>query len=314
MNCMPVTRHPSHQLLIASQKAGAYRQLVEAAALPGLAIVNQPAPGCDIIFGEPSLIRELLPALPALRWAQATWAGVEPLLDPTLRRNYMLTNARGVFGPLMSEYVFAYLLLHERKVLQRYTAQQAGEWDNTLTGTLRGKTLGLLGVGTIGAHLAATARHFGMRVLGYTRQSQDCPDVDAWFHGGDLIPFARGLDYLVNTLPGTPATRHILGVALLQALPTHALLVNVGRGSALDEAALAEALFAGKLAGAVLDVFEHEPLPPEHIFWRTPNLLISSHTAAPSFPADITALFVENYRRLARGEPLRYQVDFEAGY
>ena len=85
-------------------------------------------------------------------------------------------------------------------------------------------------------------------------------------------------------------------------------------GSAGAEAALAEALFAGRLAGAVLDVFQREPLPPDHIFWRTPNLLITSHTAAPSFPADITALFVENYHRYLRGEPLRYQVSFSLGY
>lgn len=304
----------AHRLLIASHKADQYRRLVENAALPGLAIVDQPTPDCDIILGEPSRILALMPALPALRWAQSTWAGVELLLDPALRRDYILTNARGLFGSLMSEYVFAYLLLHSQKFMPRLAAQQAGNWDNTLTGTLRGRTLGLLGVGTIGASLSKTGRHFGMRVLGYTRQSEDCADVDAWFHGDDLLGFGRQVDYLVNTLPNTPATRLIVDAALLGALPPHALFVNIGRGTAVDEAALAEALQAGRLAAAVLDVFQQEPLPSEHFFWHTPNLLLTSHVAAPTIPADLMGLFVENYHRYLRGETLRYKVDFELGY
>ena len=114
-----------------------------------------------------------LPHLPNLRWVQLTWAGVERMLDPALRRDYLLTNIRGVFGPLMSEYVFSYLLAHERKILSRFDAQRARQWDATLPGTLQGKTIGLVGVGSIGAHLAATAKHFGMRVHGYTRSSED---------------------------------------------------------------------------------------------------------------------------------------------
>ncbi len=102
--------------------------------------------------------------------------------------------------------------------------------------------------------------------------------------------------------------------ALLAALPRRAVFVNPGRGGTVDEAALARALSDGTIAGAVLDVFQQEPLPPGHIFWTTPNLLITSHTAALSFPEDITPVFVDNYQRLLRGEPLRYQVDFEQGY
>ena len=302
------------ELLITSQKAAEYRRWVTAADLPGLVLVEAPTPTCEIVFGEPALVRGLLPELPALRWVQLTWAGAEALLDPSLRRDYRLTNARGVFGPLMSEYVFTYLLLHERKVLLRYAAQQQGRWEPSITGTLRGKTIGLLGVGTIGAHIAATAKHFGMRVHGYTRRSEACPQVDAYFHGTDLERFASGLDYLVSVLPGTPTTRRIIDAALLRALPKHALLINAGRGSTLDEAALADALQQGRLAGAVLDVFEQEPLPPDHFFWRTPNLLITSHTAAPSFPQEITALFSENYKRYIKGERLLHIVDFEEGY
>jgi phosphoglycerate dehydrogenase-like enzyme len=239
---------------------------------------------------------------------------VEPLLDPSLRRDYTLTNARGVFGGLMSEYVFAYLLARERLIFEKRAAQQEGRWDPTPPGTLRGKVMGLLGVGSIGAALARTAKHFGMRVAGYTRASEDCADVDAYFHGADAAAFAADLDYLVCVMPNTPATRHLIDAAFLAALPPRAVFVNPGRGTVVDEAALADALASGRLAGAVLDVFQKEPLPPDHIFWRTPNLIITSHSAALSVPSDIAPVFIENCRRWMAGEPLRYVVDFERGY
>src|SRR5262249_55018523 len=141
------------------------------------------AASCDLVFGEPSQIARALPRLPAVAWVQATWAGVEPLLDPALRRDYVLTNARGGFGALMSEYVFGYLLAHERRMFEKYESQKAGRWDATAPGAIRGKRIGLLGVGTIGAALARTAKHFGMHVRGLTRRSEDCADVDEYFHG-----------------------------------------------------------------------------------------------------------------------------------
>ncbi len=303
------------KVLILSKNAAEYQRLVELANLPGLDdLLLAPAPDCEIVFGEPNLVRAALPQLSGLKWAQATWAGVEPLLDATLRRDYTLTNARGVFGGLMSEYVLAYLLLHERRILQRLAAQAGRHWDASLTGTLRGKTIGLLGVGSIGAEVARTAKFFGMTVRGYTRASAGCQFVDQYFHGDQLLAFAHGLDYLVSILPNTPGTRHLVNAELLAQLPAGALFLNVGRGSAVDESALVQALQTEALGGAVLDVFEQEPLPVGHPLWSTPNTFITSHTSAPSFPADITRLFVENYQRYLAGQALKYQVDFERGY
>ena len=302
-------------ILIVSKNAAEYRELIEKANLPGAVLVEENHPGVEIIFGEPNLIRPLMARLPGVRWVQSTWAGVEPLLAPGLRRDYTLTNARGVYGRLMSEYIFAYLLLHERKILQRLAAQRDHRWDNTLTGTPRGKTIGLLGVGSIGAEVARAAKFFGMKVRGYTRSSEDSPDVDTYYHGEDaLMEFARGLDYLVNILPGTAATRQVVSVGVLAQLPPHALFFNVGRGSAVDEDALVRAMHSGQIAGAVLDVFTEEPLPAEHPLWSAPNTIITSHTSAPSFPEDIARLFAENYQRYAAGEALMYVVDFEMGY
>jgi phosphoglycerate dehydrogenase-like enzyme len=311
-----------HALLILSRHADDYRRLIERAQLPELTIasatdlgvVSTRAAEYDLAFGEPALLRAMVPAMTSLRWLQSTWAGVDPLLDPALRRDYVLTNARGVFGGLMSEYVFGYLLAHERRVFEKRASQSAGRWDPTPTGTLRGKQLGLLGVGTIGAAIARTAKHFGMRVKGFTRASETCADADAYFHGDDRAAFAADLDYLVCVAPGTDATRHFVDEALLRALPTRAVLLNPGRGTIVDEVALASALEQGRLALAVLDVFQQEPLPADHPFWRLPNVIITSHTAALSVPEDIAPLFIDNYRRLLRGEPLRHQVDFARGY
>ncbi len=311
-----------HRLLILSQHADDYLRLIRAANLPGLSITatSDPEKGaiigtaCDIVFGEPSLISRVITEIPCLRWVQSSWAGVEPLLDPCQRRDYVLTNARGVFGGLMTEYVFAYLLAHERRILHRHAAQVARQWDKTPPGTLRGKKIGIMGVGSIGACLARTAKHFGMMVKGYTRVSETCTDVDTYYHGSDLMAFAAELDYLVSVLPNTADTCLIVDAALLAALPPGAVFVNAGRGSAVDEAALAEALHARRIAGAVLDVFPEEPLPPEHILWCTPNVQITSHTAALSVPEDIVQIFLDNYRRLLQDEDLRCRVDFERGY
>ncbi len=311
-----------HTLLILSRLARDYRALVEAAHLPELTIASAAVPAeaaahaasCDLAFGEPALLRQVMPQLTALRWIQSTWAGVEPLLDPALRRDYVLTNARGVFGGLMSEYVFAYVLAHERRLLEKYRAQLEQRWDATPPGTLRGKVMGLLGAGTIGAALARSAKHFGMRVHGYTRTSEGCADVDRYFHGDGLRAFAADLDYLVGVMPATSQTRHLVDGDFLRALPARAVFINPGRGGIVDEEALAAALHDGRLAGAVLDVFQQEPLPPDHIFWRTPNVLITSHTAALSVPEDIAPVFIDNYRRMLRGEPLQPRVDFERGY
>ncbi len=311
------------RVLILSKRAEEYRCLLEAASLPGLdklAAAIDPSEALalgddfDVVFGDPNLIPDVLSRLKDLRWAQATWAGVEPLLDPSLRRDYLLTNARGVFGGLMSEFVFGYLLQYERRMFARYQAQQDERWDASITGSLRGKTIGMLGVGSIGTALAATANHFGMTVRGYTRASEACPHVDAYYHGSQLPDFATGLNYLVCVLPNTQETQRIVDASLLARLHAHAVLINVGRGSAVDESALVDALRTGKLAAAVLDVFAQEPLPPGHAFWHTPNLLMTFHTAAPSFPADLARLFIENYHLYAEGRTPLHAVDFEKGY
>ncbi len=322
---MVIIDHMPKLLLLTSEK-DEYRKRLEQANLANLEFTDQPA-HCDIVLGEPRLIRDEMPQLSTVKWIQSMYAGVEALMDSSFRRDYILTNARGVFGELMSEYVFGYLLAYEKKIFARHKAQLDKKYDRFESGWLKGKTLGLLGVGSIGAHLAGTAKHFGMTVHGFTRSSETSTHVDKYFHplesdsslsvrnqGSALQSFASGLDYLVVVLPRTEGTNQIVNADLLNALPSHTILINVGRGNAVDEPALVEALNQNNIAGAVLDVTAQEPLPTDHPFWTTPNLLLTFHTSAISYPDDITRLFVENYHLFLEGKPLKYQVDFERGY
>jgi phosphoglycerate dehydrogenase-like enzyme len=158
-----------------------------------------------------------------------------------------------------------------------------------------------------------------MKVWGYTKESEISTQVDRYFHpdgveSDNLLSFAQGLDYLVIVLPKTPGTDQIVNAKVLNALPPEALIVNVGRGNAIDEPALIEALAQEKIAGAVLDVTDKEPLPVDHPFWTTTNLLLTFHTSAISYPEDLTRVFIENYKLYVEGKSLKYQVDFEKGY
>ena len=266
-----------------------------------------------ILFGDPSLIAGLLPGMPTVEWVQSTWAGVTHLLVGG-RSDYMLTNVRGIFGPLMTEYVLAYMLANEIGILQRVEHQRRREWPNDVSGTLRGKRLGIMGTGSIGAHIAGALHPFGMHVSGLSRSGSAVGGFDRVFRVDQLESFLRDLDYLVCVLPHTAHTDRLLDADALAALPDRAYLINVGRGNVLDHGALAAALRDGRLSGAVLDVFEHEPLPPEDPLWTTPNLLVTGHVAAHSHPADIVPIFLRNYHRFVSGEPLEFVVDFARGY
>jgi phosphoglycerate dehydrogenase-like enzyme len=313
------------KLLILTHDPKEYLDLIQKANLPNLEIFTEFNPECDILFGDTGRIKKVLPDLRNLKWVQTTSAGVERLMDSSLRRDYTLTNAQNVFGESMSEYVFGYMLFFKKRIRPRILAQRAKKWDDEDGGVLRGKTLGLIGVGSIGAHIAMTAKHFRMKVWGYTRDSETSTHVDRYFHAStsptaplsaneNLIAFAKGLDYLVVVLPKTDGTTSIVNAEVLDALPPHALLINVGRGNAVDESALVDALNQNKIAGAVLDVTEPEPLPEDHPFWTTPNLFLTFHTSAMSYPEDMVEVFAENYHLYIEGKPLKHQVDFERGY
>ena len=274
---------------------------------------------------------------PALRWVQANFAGVNNWLGHPLlaRPGLRVTTASGVHGVVMGEHVLLMLLAfaHELPTLTR--AQAAREWQaNRVSHTLRelrGATLGILGYGSIGREAARQARALGMRVLASKRNVAQRADT-GWFlpgtgdPAGELVERFYGpddwramlpeCDYLVIAAPLTPGTHHLLDAAALAAMRPTAVVVNVARGDLVDEAALIDALQAGRLGGAALDVFAREPLPADSPLWALPNVILTPHIAGhtPAYASRAMTLFAENVRRYLAGEPLLNTVDPRAGY
>ena len=268
----------------------------------------------DIVLGRPDFVAPLLPDARRLVWVQSTFAGVEALCKPGLRTDYVLTGVKSVFGPLMSEYVMAYVLAMERNLFETRQNQDNAHWQKLPYRGLNGLIMGIAGLGDIGGHIAKTAAQFGMRVWGMKRTAGTAPHVERVFPPSETGDFLPALDYLVLVLPNTDRTRHFIDDYALRLMKASAVLINVGRGATVDEPALIDALKHNRLKGAVLDVFDNEPLPPESPLWSLPNVLISPHNAAYSFPRQIAAIFCENYERFLAQKPLLYVVDIERGY
>lgn len=269
--------------------------------------------GQTVILGQPDLAAAVLDEMPAVRWVQSSWSGITPLLN-TARTDYLLTGVKNTFGPQMAEYVLAYLLANELKIFERLGRQANRDWWDEPSGTLEGKAIGIMGTGSIGSYIARFLNRFGARVTGFSSGGAPVEGFDRVYAGDELGEFLEKPDYVVCVLPDTPGTRHLLNETAFQRMKNHCCLVNVGRGTVVDEQALVKALYDGELAGAVLDVFQTEPLPGDSPLWNAPGLIVTGHVAARSWPEGIAAIFRENYRRYCAGEPLEYQIDFARGY
>ena len=309
-------------ILVLTADAEEYCTRLEQLALPDAEFVAASSPEqaepalqhCNIILGAPPLVAQVIHRVSRVQWVQSTFAGVDSLCKTGLRRDYHLTGVKGVFGPLMSEYVFAHILARERGLRQTWKHQTQKHWQPLPYRRLKDLTLGLCGLGSIGRHIAATARHFGMTVTAYRRTDTPDPLVDQVFSGGQFDAFLSQPDYIVLALPSTGETHHLIDETALARMKSDATLINIGRGDAVDEAALVRALREGTIASAILDVFEKEPLAADSPLWELPNATLTPHTAAKSFPDDIVDIFSRNYRRFLTGQPLEYEISFENGY
>jgi phosphoglycerate dehydrogenase-like enzyme len=268
-------------------------------------------------------VRDLTEVAPHLRWVQGSMAGAGEVAKEAglLETDVVVTTASGVYSGPLAEFVLMAMLQHAKNLdrLRRDKAEKA--WRQTHTDTLEGKTLCIVGMGNIGRAIAERARPFGTRVVGVKRSVRE--DDPAWNHADELYPTDRlhealgGADYVAVTLPGTPETRHLVGTEAIGAMKPGAYFVNVGRGTAVDEGALVEALEAGHLSGAALDVFEVEPLPRESPLWELPNVIVSPHSTdmVPSLINKLqTDLFCANLRRYLDGEPLLNVLDKQLLY
>lgn len=280
---------------------------------PELNLSLEPNEETNVVLGTSAKIFANLESMPNLRWAQSTWAGVE-IFSRLENPQFILTNARGIFGHLMAEYVFGYLLFVEKEILTKYKNQKHKIWDPTVTGNIRGKTIAILGVGSIGSEIARTAKFFGLKTRGFTISSETSPDIDRYFHSLPLNEFFMGVDYVVNVLPNTELTKGLLNIETFKLMPHNAIVINAGRGVTVDEIALAETLNNMELRAAILDVFSQEPLPKDSPLWKARNCFITSHTSAHTYIDDIFPIFSRNFEAFVQGHPMVNLVDIKKGY
>jgi len=256
----------------------------------------------------------LLARAERLRWIQAMGAGVERFLAPALGSRVILTRAAGIFGPWMAEYTLGWCLWVTQRVARFRRDQELRRWAPVDTLKLRGTTLCIVGLGDIGRHIARTARALGMRVIGVTRTGRSVAGAERIYRARAIRAALARADFAVVTVPLSAETRGLIGARELAAMKASAWLINIARGPVVDEAALLRSLRARRIAGAVLDVFDREPLPPRHPFWRLDNVVVTPHISGPSTPGEIAPIFNENLRRYLAKRPLRYVVDRARGY
>ena len=272
-----------------------------------------PGAGAEIFYcwGPP---RPLLAGAKRLRWIQCMGAGVERLLVPELPPAVRVTRAAGIFGPWMAEYTIGWCLWVTQKMDRFRASQRQRRWEPVDPIPLRGQTLCVVGLGDIGGSVAKAARALGMRVIGVTRSGRPSRDVRRVYRTTALRAALARADFVVLTLPLSDETRGLLGRAELAAMKPAAWLLNLARGPIVGEAALVDALRARGIGGAVLDVFDTEPLPADHPLWGLDNVVVTPHISGPSTPREIGPIFNDNLRRYAANRPLRHTVDRAKGY
>ena len=252
-----------------------------------------------------------------LRWIQSASDGVDGLLFPGLVSSVVqVTNARGVFEEAIAEWVIGAMLAFSVRILGQRDQQLRGSWAPTGTERLAGRSLLVVGPGPIGRAVAGRAAALGMHVEAVGRSARE-DELFGRIRGIDELRDAlEDADHVLDALPLTPATHHVFDAGAFGAMRPTARFYNVGRGSTVDEPALVEALRAGTIGGAALDVFETEPLPADSPLWTLGNVLISPHMCGDfeGWEERVVGVFVENLERFGRGEPLRNLVDKTLGF
>jgi len=307
-------------VLIYARGAADYQAILERFGTPArLLAASDPAsaerlaPEADILFSW-RFPRELYAKAPRLRWVQCMGAGVEDIVAAELPRGVLVTRIVDQFGGMIAEYVFAELLARARRSDVLGAQQRERRWQHLVAGTLAGSCMGVAGLGSVGKEIVRKARAFDMRVYGMSRPDGALDLVDRAFEAGAWTDFVRDLDVLVLTLPLTAETEGSVGREVFRAMRPTATVVNVGRGKVVREAELIAALEAGEIGGAVLDVFEREPLPQESPLWSMPGVTVTPHVAGPSLDEDVARFFHENLERYLAARPLVGVVDRRQGY
>ncbi len=288
-----------------------------------LDFLKQHAPEADVIlngFHDGSALRAILPLATRVKWIHALSAGVEKVLSPELVASPVpLTNGRGVFGPALAEFSIAAMLFFAKDLRRLVRQQEAARWEQFDVAFLRNQALGVVGYGGIGREVARLAHALGMKVSAVRRratESESDPILERSFPREQLTEMLGLSDFVVAAAPLTPETRGMIGYNEFHFMKNTAVFINVGRGAVVVEQALISALNQAIIRGAALDVFETEPLPSDHPFYRMQNVLLSPHCADHTTGWMELAVnqFIENFERFRNEQPLECIVDKQAGY
>ncbi|WP_164831501.1 D-2-hydroxyacid dehydrogenase [Sinorhizobium meliloti] len=290
---------------------------LEVATASDRSMLRQHIADAEIILAS-SFPADALESAQRLKWIQSTNSGVD-FLVPVRERLHgtLVTNARGVHGEVMADYVAGAVTMLHWNFPDLLRQQAAQEWKPKFVDPLSSKTIGIVGLGAVGTEIARRAKSMGMTVLGMRRGSARAGEpVDQYYAREQFNDLLTRSDFVVLVVPATPETRKLVGARELSAMKRSAYLVNISRGSVVDEAALIQSLVDGQIAGAALDVFEVEPLPPSSPLWTMPNVIITSHIAGnpTEYPRRVLQIFLENLRRYLTGEDLVNVVDLMRGY
>ncbi|MBV9938201.1 MAG: D-2-hydroxyacid dehydrogenase [Acidobacteriaceae bacterium] len=292
-----------------------------------LSFLEREAPNAEIILysglaGKTATLQEIWPFTKRVRWIHSLSAGVEKIIFPELIESpVVLTNARGVFKRSLAEFAVLGILYFSKRVRRLVENQRSHHWDDFSVDMLPGKIMGVVGYGEIGRECAGLAKALGVKIFAVRRRPERNGEdslADRVFSPAELEEMLRQIDFLVAAAPLTPETHHMLSDREFEAMKPSAMVVNVGRGPVIDEAALIRALQNKRVAAAALDVFEEEPLPESSPLWDMENVLISPHctdrTRDPDW-LDLSAqAFLENFHRFINGQELQNVVDKKAGY
>ncbi|AUS80593.1 D-2-hydroxyacid dehydrogenase [Actinoalloteichus sp. AHMU CJ021] len=295
--------------------------VAEVRAAGGPAELAELLPGTDVLFVwdfNSDALAESWPRADRLRWVHTASAGVDRMMFPALvDSDVLLTNSRGVFDQPMAEYVLGLLLAFAKDLPSTLRFQGERRWRHRETRRLAGSHAVVVGTGPIGRAIGRSLTSAGVAVTGVGRTGRDSdPDLGQVHPSSELATLLPDADHLVLAAPLTKATRGLVGARELAALGPEGVLVNVGRGPLVDQRALEEAVAAGTIGGAALDVFEEEPLPEDSPLWSAPSVIVSPHMSGDvvGWRDELVELFGDNLRRVLGGrEPLNV-VDKRLGY
>jgi phosphoglycerate dehydrogenase-like enzyme len=314
-----------HQLLISYtltpnqlQRITEVSSLVEVHYAPTNEEAKKYYSSAEILFGD--IPRDHFLLMPRLHWVQISTVGADRFLYPELlRSDVTLCCSRGMHKFQMTELLFGMMIGVTRKLFSYHDLQKNNEWTTALikdSDVIAGKTLGIVGLGSIGSMMAKVGKSFGMKVIGTKRMPQPVEYVDEVLAPSQLEKLLKNSDHVVNVTPLTPETTKMFGEKEFAAMKPSAVFYNFGRGASIDGDALVKALEQGTIKAAALDTFEEEPLPQNHPLWSTKNIFITPHIGGPipHYYHLLTEIFIENLKRYLDGKPFITAVDKAKGY